>query len=188
MPIVESFATIVALIGQFKSEKNASEQADFNAFIEWLVSTNHEEIKELLMLNTKATIGIKSILNQDRDILLESMKRIDMALTAFASHTDGFYQLAEAINPQAMLSQQAFSILKQFNSSGASKALMIKIHGGAIYQFLDGDGSIEISEPRFVEDDFQTLVDYGLLRQNFNSTGKPIYIFTRQAANLIAQS
>lgn len=187
MPIVESFATIVALIGQFKSERNASDQADFNAFTEWLISTNHEEIKNLLLLNTKATIGIKAILNQDREVLLDSLKRIDMALTAFASSVDGFNQLAEAINPDASISEQALSILKQFDRSNASRALTIQTGIGNIYQFIDGDiNPIEIDEQRFAEDDFQTLVDYGLLRQDFNGSGDPIYVYTRRAAMLIS--
>ena len=192
MPIAESFAAIVALIGQFRSEKSASEQADFNAFIEWLISTNHEEIKNQLELNTKATISIKSILNQDREVLLDSLKKIDKALTVFASSVYGFEQLAEAINPDAVISEQAISILKQFERSGASKVLEMKASNGLYYQFLDGShpdgniGYIEFSEPRFVEDDFQTLVDYGLLRQTFNSSGKPIYLYTRQAAKLIS--
>ncbi|MBI1175290.1 MAG: hypothetical protein GC139_08505 [Sideroxydans sp.] len=187
MPVAESFATIVALIGQFRSERSVTDQADFNAFTEWLISTNHEEIKDLLMLNTKATIGIKSILNQDRAVLLGSLQKIDIALASFASSVEGFNQLAEAITPNGILSEQAISILKQFEQSGASKALTIQTMAGNLYQFLDGDGrSIEIDEDRFVEDDFQTLVNLGLLRQDFNDSGSPIYKYTRQAAKLIS--
>jgi hypothetical protein len=188
MPVAESFAAIVALIGQFRSEKASQEQAGFGEFMEWLTKINHEEIKELLLLNTKATIGIKAILNQDRNIVLDQLQRIDGALASFSSKFEGFSDLATALKPSSSLSKQAISILVQFEKSKASKALEMKILGGCLYQFLDGEGGqIDIDEQRFVEDDFKTLVELGLLRHDYNSKGSNLYIFTRQGASLVSE-
>ena len=187
MPIAESFAAIVALIGQFRSEKGSQEQASYNEFMEWLTKINHEEIKELLLLNTKATIGIKAILNQDRDTVLTQLERIDEALASFSSKFDGFSDLAIALRPSSSLSDQAISILVQFENAGASKALEMKIHGGCLYQFLDGPGGqIEVHEQRFIEDDFEILVALGLLRHSRNSKGSNLYSITRQGASLVS--
>jgi hypothetical protein len=189
MPIIESFATIVALLGQFKSEKGAAELSDFNDFMDWLIKTNHQEIKDLLTINTKATIGIKAILNQDREILFAHLDKIDKALASFSSGIEGFSDLAFGIKPNSCISEQALEILKQFDKSGASKVLEHKSQGGSIYFYLDGPGgSMEISDPRFAEDDFNTLMKLGLLRHDFNSKGANMYLYTRLAASLVSGS
>lgn len=187
MAIAESFAAIVALIGQYRSENSSHKQSDFNEFMEWLAKANHSEIKDLLLLNTKATIGIKAILNQDRELFSDQLERIDNALASFSSKFEGFSDLAIALRPASALSEQAISILKQFDKSGASKILEHKIHGGNLYFYIDGPGGqMEISEPRFIEDDLKCLLELGLLRHDYNSKGGNLYIYTRQAASLVS--
>lgn len=187
MAIIESYAAIVALIGQFKSERGASEQASFNEFMRWLSETNHQEIKNLLELNTKATIGIKSILNQDREIIFSYLERIDNAIASFSSSFDGFSELAAGIKPNAALSEQAISILRQFETSGASRALETRTFDGTDYIFLDASGQIEIKDERFASDDFSTLTELGLFRHEYNSRGENVFLFTRLASSLIAE-
>lgn len=186
MAIIESYAAIVALIGQFRAERGASEQAGFNEFMAWLAKANHQELKELLELNTKAMIGVKAILNQDREVILEYLERIDNAIAAFSSNFEGFSELAAGIKPNSTLSEQAISILRQFEKAEASKALELKIMAGSQYCLLDGTGNyLEIEDPRFAEDDFNTLVGLGLLRHEYNSKGDNLYLFTRQASSLV---
>ena len=183
--LAESFATIVGLLGQYRSERGAQAQLEFNDFMEWLATANHTEIKNLLEVNTQATIYIKALLNQDHKIFKEKLDKIDAAITAFASAIEGFDVLAREVNPDASLSPQAVNILEQFQEAGATKVLEIKMMGGTIYQFLEVSGSLEITEQRFVEDDLKTLVEYGLLRHDYNSKGDNIYIFTRAASRLV---
>ncbi len=187
MPIIESYAAIIALIGQFKAERGAMEQAGFNEFMEWLVKSNHQEMKSLLELNAKATIGIKAILNQDREKVFEYLERIDNAIASFASNFDGFNDLAAAIKPNAALSDQAISILRQFEESGASRALELRTFDGSEYIFLDISGQITIEDHRFAHDDFNTLIDLGLLRHEYNNKGDNLYLYTRLASSLIAR-
>tara|TARA_Y100000296_G_C5064800_1_gene201783 strand:- start:110 stop:679 length:570 start_codon:yes stop_codon:yes gene_type:complete len=183
--IAESFATVVGLLGQYRSEKGAQAQLEYNDFMEWLAKANHTEIKDLLELNTNATIYIKALLNQDHEIFKKKLDKIDAALTAFASTVEGFSDLAKAVNPSALLSDQAVSILQQFQESGATKVLELKMLAGTEYVFLETSGNLEIVEPRFVEDDLKTLVEYGLLRHDYNSKGDDLYIFTRAASRLV---
>lgn len=180
-----AFATLVTLIGQFRAEKGASTQVEFNEFMEWLIKTNHNEIKGLLDLNAEATIYIKALLTQDHKIFKEKLDNIYAAITAFASNIEGFDKLAKAINPNNSLSPQAINILQQFQQSGASKILEVNGFGGTNYIFLDGEGYLDIAEPRFFDSDISTLLKYELLLHEYSSEGKNIYIFTRAASELV---
>jgi len=181
----ESFATIVGLLGQYYSEKGSKAQIEFNDFMEWLAKANHTEIKSLLELNTQATIHIKALLNQDHRIFKEKLDKIDSAITAFASAIVGFDALAREVNPNASLSAQAINILEQFQMSSATKVLEINSHDGTVYEFLETSGGLVITEQKFVEDDLKTLVEYGLLRHEYNKSGNNIYMFTRAGSRLI---
>lgn len=181
-----SFASIVSLLGQYCSDHGAKEQTDFNDFIKWLQETQHQDLKELLEINTKATIGIKALLNEGRELLLEKINNLDNALAAYASILEGFSDLASAINPEVVLSSQALSILRQFETSGGSTMIQHKKIGGPIgFLFLDGNGQLEIEEPRFIEDDINILVELGLLRHDYNSNGESLYVYTRVASKLV---
>ncbi len=183
--IAESFATIVGLLGQYRTEKGSQAQLEYNDFMEWLAKTNHDDVKSLLEMNTNATIYIKALLNQDHKIFKKKLERIEAAIIAFASTIEGFDALAKAVSPDSVLSDQAVSILKQFQKSCASKALGLKMMSGTQYMFIDASGTIEITEPRFVEDDLNTLIEYGLLRHEYNSKDDNVYIFTRAASRLV---
>lgn len=159
---------------------------EFNDFMEWLTKANHVEIKELLELNVNTTIHIKALLNQDHKVFKEKLDKIDKAITAFASTIEGFDVLANAVNPNAVLSTQAVNILEQFQESGATKILELKMMGGTQYKFLETSGSLDIADFRFVEDDLKTLIEYGLLRHDYNSKGDNLYIFTRAASRLVS--
>jgi hypothetical protein len=184
--IAESFAAIVGLLVQYRSEKGNQDQLEFNDFMVWLTNANHTKIKELLELNVNATIYIKAILNQDHKIFKEKLDKIDAAITAFASTIDGFDVLANAINPDATLSAQAVNILEQFEEAGAIRVLELKMMEGTEYIFLETSGNLVISEPRFVDDDLKTLLEYGLLRHDYNSKGQNLYIYTRAASRLVS--
>lgn len=186
LSLTSAFATIVGLIGQFRGEKSGQEQATLHDFMQWLIETNHEELKEILEKNSKASEGIKNILQEDRELFLKKLEGINNALLSFASGVSGFSSLAEAINPDAQLSKQAISILLQFEEKQASKALEANFFGGMSLLLLDGaSGNIEYDEPRFIEDDLKSLIELGLLRHDYNSKGDNLYIFTRAASSLV---
>jgi hypothetical protein len=181
-----TFASLVGLIGQFRSERSSLSQNDFNEFLEWLVKVQHESLKGLLETNVKATIGIKAILNEDRDAVLSKLESINSALSSFASGIPGFSEVVEAINPSTLLSKQAISLLCQFEDSQGSKLLETHHLGGMSLHLLDGnEGQINVNEPRFIEDDLRTLVKLGLLALNYNSKGENLYKYTRAASDLV---
>lgn len=187
MEPVSAFATIVGLLATFKNERKIKSDNEYKEFIEWLNEHQHREIIDLLELNTNTTISIKALLNQDREMLLGKLESIDQMLASISSQIDGFGDLAQSLKPGFELSEQALSILRQIEEAQASAFLVMKVMGGQIMMLLiDGNGSqIEYNEPRFLEDDYETMVSLGLLLQDFNSKGEPVYRITRQASKLV---
>jgi len=183
--VAESFAAIVGLLVQFKSERGEQAKLEYQEFMEWLANAHHEETKNLLELNTQATIYIKALLNEDHRVFKEKLEKIDTALAAFSSAIDGFDGLAKTIKPNSQLSAQAISVLKQVDASGASKFLEVSFLEGDKYLFLDAEGGLLIEDSRFIADDLRILVENGLLMKGYNSRGETMYSYTRAAKELI---
>jgi hypothetical protein len=183
-----AFATIISLIGQFRNERASGQPSDFNSFLTWLVETQHNELKMLVEGNAASVAGIEALLSEQQDVLVAKLESLDRALAAFASGIAGFSEVGRAINPDAFLSEQAISILRQYEAKGASKVLESPMYGGVILFFLDGQGGqLEIADQRFIEDDLNTLVELSLLRLGHNSKGQNTYLFTRTASQLVQQ-
>jgi len=184
-----TFATIVGLLSEFVSHRRADERATFDEFLSWLADRRHDEIANLLRTTAAASIGTKALLNETRDVLLARLSAIDRALVKFASAVEGFSALATIFSPAYALSEQAVSILRQIDASGASKIL--ELHSGyedsTTLVYLDGTtrGSVSISDARFLQDDLKVLTELGLLRPDFNSSGGRFFHFTRAAASLV---
>lgn len=186
--LATSFATIVSLLGTYKAEGRAIEGDEFQDFMQWLIETNHADIKKLLEINTQATIGIKALLNQDRELLFKKLGAIDKLLSLIASRIDGFGEVTTALHPNLEISEQAVSVLRQLVDSEGYKFLKSGAIGhGPMFHILGGKGGqIEYTEPQFIEDDLNTLISIGLLNQDYNSRGEPLYVVTRAAVKFLA--
>jgi|SRR5690554_2181525 len=187
MEPVSAFATIVGLLANFKNERKSQSDDEYRDFVDWLSEHRHKEMIDLLESNTKTTISVKALLNQNREQLLEKLESIDQFLAVISSQIAGIGDLAHSLKPGVELSDQAISILRQIEEAEASAFLVMKVLRGQIMMMLldGGGGQIEYSEPRFLEDDFETMVSLGLLLQDFNGKGQPVYRVTRQASKLV---
>ena len=183
-----TFATLVGLIGQYRTEKKSLNDSNFNDFLTWLVETQHAEVKTLIESNSTTTSGIKTLLNLRYEQLSEKIDLLDKSLATYASGFQGFSEISSVVWPGAGLSEQAISLLIIFEKSGASMILKdAKLSGSTELIFLDSSErvDIEITDPRFLEDDLRTLMEIGLLRHDFNSNGNDLYIYTRAASDLV---
>lgn len=179
------FATVVSLLADFKAQRRDRSADEFNDFMTWLVQSNHSELADLLRQNVATAIGIKALLNEDRETLRARLDHLDRSLASLASAVDGFKELSIALRPEAQLSDQAISTLKQFDQSGGSHALEVRFDGRFFLKVMEGPQvEIEFSDLRFAEDDLASLVQLGLLRLTYNPAGTPIYVFTRRASEL----
>jgi hypothetical protein len=178
-----SFATIVGLLSNFKSERSGNQLSDF---IEWLKEKRHEDVALSIERNQSLAVQLKSILALNHQELVDRLDSLDSVLASVASHVETFSSLATSVRPSVALSSQSISIIKQFVASGANEMWERKVLGpsGTSYHFIGGSGALQIDEPRFVEDDLNTLVEFGILRLDYGSKGTRKFIITRQAVQL----
>jgi len=180
-----AFASIVGLICNFRSERNVTDRLDTNEFLSWLETLgHHQQIKNLIESNQGISSGIEEILNENIEVLLEKLNKIDNALASYASQFDTFKNLASAIKPNSRISPQAISILKQIEQEKTSGFVKIETNDGVLLMNNEGD-IIEYDEPRFIEDDLFNLVDLSFLHRSQLDSKQEAYKITRNAIDYI---
>ena len=179
-----ALAIIVGLICNFRQERGATEQLDHKKFVEWLEYHQHEDIKNLILNTYHLQAEVDKLLREDHDLMLKKLEAISGMLASLMSHISEFRGLAVTLVPSIQLSDQAVSILRQFVKSNSKYMLLIKHTGGCILN-LEVGGNVKESEPRFLEDDLNTLVAFGLLTLDYGSSGNPLYRITRNAVKFI---
>lgn len=181
------FATVVGLIGQFVDGRRNAATQDYEQFKAWLAENRHEEIIQLLEQNATTVVSIKALLAQDRAFLIEYLLRLDRNLAALASMVQGFAEVAEAIRPEARLSEDALSFLRDFDRSGASEVIELIAQTGRFLRSFGGTSTVnlEFGNSRFFEDDLRQLLELGLLRLGEGPHGTRVFLLTRRASALV---
>ena len=190
MDVFSPFATIVGLICNFKSENRAVSDDEYKEFVEWLDKKRHKDIVEELHSNHLLGLSLKNLLNQNNESVIQKLSTLDKSIVDIASQIDGFKEIVSAVSKNEGLSEQAISILKQFDQSGGSVFLIINFKGEAVYQVLDGSTGcnyIMMDEPRFINDDLDRLCELGLLTPDYNKSGERLFRITRSATSLVKQ-
>src|SRR5690606_35096650 len=188
MDPITAFATIVSLLSSFVAHRGSDESKDFDSFMAWLAENRHGEIKDLLQSNTATTISVKALLADSREAILDRLASLDKTLATVAAGIEKYRDIALVAYPSYELSNQAYAILEQFYDSGASAILEVKYQSDPTeLAYIDGpsNGSIAYNEPRFVEDDLTSLVEFGLLGIDYNGRGDRMFKFKRTAAALV---
>jgi hypothetical protein len=182
-----TFATIVGLLSNFKSERNSASEDEYKEFVGWLDEKRHKSLLDEIMSNHLLSLGIKSLLNQNHEVVLQKLAALDETLLVLSTSIGGFKEISNALAPNIELSEQAISIINQLNSTGGSSFLESNTFDATSFLFMDTQGSLEIKEPRFVEDDLTQLVNLDLLLLDYSSKGNRIFRITRLAVKLLEQ-
>jgi hypothetical protein len=187
MTAAMSFATIVSLLSSFKSERSSGQLPEF---IAWLKDKRHEDVAARIERNEQLASSLTEILALNHNELIGRFNALDQTLSSIASHMEEFSHLAAAVSPTEVLSNQALSIVKQLVESGAKEFWELGAIGRPVpqYQLMGVGGSLEITEPRFVEDDLDILVTLGILKLGHGSKGTKQYKITRAAVALAGTS
>jgi len=176
----------VSLLADFVSHRGANQTKSFDEFMAWLSEQRHQEIRELLVTNTTATIGIKALLGESYTEILDRLRSLDRSMAVVASNFDSYRAIAEASHPRVSLSPQAIFLLEQFNDSGASKVREIHtLEGVSLCIVSGGNGSLEFTDERFLQDDLQALVDAGFLDVERIQRDR-LYSFKRAGARFVS--
>lgn len=178
-----SFATIVGLLSNFKTERSGTKLDDF---IEWLKEKHHEDIARSITQNQSLSSQLQSVLALNHQELVQRLDSLDQVLSSVAAHVETFSSLATTIRPSSVLSEQAITVVKQFVASGAKEFWQTQYLGdtGPKFILMGVSGNLDVAEPRFIEDDLNTLVELGILRLKYGSNGTKQFVITRQAVAL----
>jgi hypothetical protein len=185
--ITSAFAEIVGLLCHYRQEKGHQEALDHQKFIEWLDYHHHGELKNLIVNTAALRTQIDNLLRSDHVVMIDKLNQIQDILLKLLGRTEEFKGLALAIDPNAQLSDQAVSILRQFAES-AHRKFAYSDYGGDHWQlqFIDGDQDlIKAIDRRFLEDDLNQLVALRLLTVEYNADGTGHYGITRNAVRFI---
>jgi len=175
-----SFASIIGLVGVYKAEK--SEAKNFDQYIDWLRRQEHTQLVDLIQGNAELTHSVRDLIEDRHGEVMAKLESLDKVLASVASHIDGFQPLANVIG-KSQLSDQAVSVLRQLNKAGASTFRRDhSARNGTVYQMLDKQEQVQVSEPRFIESDLDTLCNFGLLLLSHNDSGGRIFTITRAGA------
>ncbi|MGI3105793.1 hypothetical protein ACRTEQ_23520 [Vibrio alginolyticus] len=179
-----TFATIVGLLCNFKSERKSASDDEYKEFIEWLSKKRHDKVREGIESNMQLSVSLKVLLKSNHDDLVNRLSNIDKSLMLLTSKSVGFESVSNAIDPTFELSEQSISLLKQFDASGAGQFLLFD---RVILPFDVKGIEIQIDDPRFLEDDLEQLVKLKLLSLTRNKEGKKIYSIKRNAIRFLAE-
>lgn len=111
-----TFATIVGLLSNFKAERSGTELTEFTT---WLKEKHFEEFAGAIERNSMLSKELSNVLATNHSLLVERLSQLDSRIAQLASQFEGFGGLANALNSQPTLSEQAISILRQLVESGA---------------------------------------------------------------------
>lgn len=180
-----TFATIVGLICNFKQERKGQRELSNNDFFEWLEKHHHHEIKDIITRNQNLSIGLEILIKEEYETLVIKLNKIDDILAKLVSQIDGFKEITNAIKPSSGISKQAVNILEQLVESNSNEFGKIINYRIGHTLSLHSGGNIQYNEPRFLEDDLNSLVNLGLLRLRVGSKGTEFYGITRNAVKFI---
>jgi hypothetical protein len=159
-----AFSTIVGLVCNFRQEKKGRNDLSNKDFLDWLEEHNFKEIKEEISQNSELLSQLDNTLRYDFDVVNEKLDKIDRVISSLLLNVEEFSGIAKEINPESMLSEQATNVLREIVNSD-SGTLNYKMYGGGPV-LSSGRSDIAITEPKFIKDDLNTLVEFGCLDKN----------------------
>lgn len=183
-----TLATIVQLVGMFKQECKDIKTSNQQEFIEWLQHHRHEDIKNLICNTAAIQNEVVNLLHQDNVTVLIRLEAINGALATLISQVEGFQGLSKLLTPNAGLSEQAISVLKQFATSGSKNFIYQELSEGVVFQPENGE-PFSYTELRFLSDDIDSLERIGFITiRNIGNHGLKIYGITRVGIRYIETS
>jgi len=172
------FATLVQLIGLYRQEQRARTDLDHRDFYEWLVEHRFQELKDQIEHTYHLSTQVDQLLREDHAVIIEKLDVANGMLTDIVGRMEGFGSVASVLAPNVGLSDDAIDLLQLLAKSKEGELFN---PGGEDLLIVDAN-QYRPSDPRFLHDDLQTLVTYGLLAVSYLASGEPFYRITRRGA------
>lgn len=184
--MVAEFAQVVGLLSAFSSSRASKQHMELSEFTQWLLEHGLNELAEKIQQNQETQVSIKALLGRGLDDVSEKLSVVSDQLAALAIPVFG--ELASGFG-ELVVSDQAAEILRRMEDQGATsfqEAMEISLSKPVLY-YSDGP-EYTCAEPRFFQDDLETMVTLGLLRKGTGGRGDPVYHCTRVGAGFVANN
>lgn len=188
MEPITGLATIVGLLSDFVAEGRARDADAWDQFRLELDSKRHKRIIDELDSNEQLSLSIRNMLENNHEELKGALDAISNSLAEIVS-ASGLSEISNAFLPEHYLSPGALDIIEEmekrgaraiYKSSGIGRASHYKVSGGT-----GGAFTLDKENQRYEEDDFNTLIDLGLLSLDYTERGNKLYHMTRNASALV---
>lgn len=189
MGAIIGLATIVGLLSDFVAEGRARDADAWEQFRLELDSKRHKRLIDELDSNTELSTTIKNMLQSNNDELNQTLEAINNSLAELVS-ASGLNEIAEVFSPNHYLSAGAIGIIVTMERMQSKSITESKTMSGTKYRVNGGRGGafrLEKENERYADDDFNSLLKLGLLREDYTQRGNKLFHMTRNASAL-AQS
>jgi len=186
MDFTTAAVTITQLLGLYRQEIGARKDRTHREFIEWLGYHRHEEIKELVTHTFHLQSQVDDLLCRDQAEIIAKLDQVNQIVVDILARVEGLAPIAAKMVPNLGLSDEAIGMLR----------LLAKSKSGEL--FSPGEGQLIVdaclyksTDPKFLQDDLDSLVAHGFSSIDYSARGKPFYRLTRRGAqffNMLPES
>jgi len=182
-----TLTSLVGLVTQFAGERRHAVAMTAEEFKAWLAENRHDDVVRLLEQNAHSLLAVRIMLSQDRTELFTQLAEIDRKLAIIVGGMKGFAQVASVIHPYARVSRDGKRFLRDFDRTGASKALEFANTQAHLIVPVDAPPAGQQMELRggwrFFEDDIAIMVEAGLLLVSRDRDGRRALSLTRDGSD-----
>jgi hypothetical protein len=178
MDLITALATIVQLLGLYRQEQGQRDDLTHRQFMEWLENHRHEELKNLISNTLHLSQEVDRLLQADQQTILAKLNDINSIVADILRHVEGFGAITAALAPDAGLSDDAIDMIRLFAKSGEKTMHLMPDESGIQFD----KHAYTFDDTRFLEDDLDTLVSHGLLKELFSSSHRSFNLTRRGAA------
>lgn len=181
LSLFNTFLSVIGLLANFQSSR---EHASLEDFIEWLYENDNRNTADIIKNNIELKNQIALFMNQNHEETLKQLSNLNNLMVSIAQRIDGLSGIANNFKTEYQLSEQALRVLREFVNSEGLHIWRLPSLGGTTYA-IDANQTLEISEPRFIDDDLSTMTELGLLKHDINPQGYHRYKITKLAVEYI---
>lgn len=179
-----AFAQIVGLICNFRQERGAQQDADFQSFITWLTNHKFERIREQICASREVQREFETLFADVSGDLNDKLDALSSVVRGIAEKIDGLDKFAVCFPGGDQISEDALAILDWFDASQEPNMLFSSsVPQLTCCALLPSGKSVKTKDIRFMADDVAKLEALNFIqRVRYNGSGDPIFTLTRNGA------
>lgn len=185
--IVSVVGLLIPFIQQRQGAKDAERDQTIQDFVEWLRRKEHTEVLRTIESHHQLYESIDHLLRTGTKSIAAQLEELNKNVLQIMLHSHGWQDIARTFPVSHILSDQSLMILLELETRQASFAQELPQTRSGYRALLTDKGSIEVNEPRFIDDDLHQLVSLGLLEECYSSDLSSRYRVTRLGSAVAQQ-